>query len=97
MTGPEIEHAIGFLLEHHARVSIEIEKLKDVNKQQAANITNLANTIEATGAKMREGFAETREALDNLIIANEVTRDLAKRAAELAIATSQRLAKLEQD
>jgi hypothetical protein len=50
--------------------------------------------------EMREGFAslreEMREGFNNLIVANEVTRELAQRAAELTIATSQRVTKLEQ-
>lgn len=38
---------------------------------------------------------ETRERINNLIIANEVTRDLAEKVAKLAITTSQRVTLLE--
>ena len=43
-----------------------------------------------------DGFAvETREAIGNLIIANEVTRDLTQQVARLAIKTSHRVSELE--
>ena len=43
-----------------------------------------------------DGFVvETREAIGNLIIANEVTRDLTEQVARLAIQTSQRVSELE--
>jgi hypothetical protein len=38
---------------------------------------------------------ETREAINNLIVANEVTRDLTEKVATLAITTSQRVTVLE--
>jgi phosphoenolpyruvate-protein kinase (PTS system EI component) len=39
---------------------------------------------------------ELRQSFDNLIIANEVTRNLAEQIGKLAVNTSQRLAKLEE-
>ena len=38
---------------------------------------------------------EVRVAIQNLIVANEVTRDLAERVARLSIQTSQRVSDLE--
>jgi hypothetical protein len=102
-----MEHAIEFLLEHHARVSVEIDQLREAQKEQAANLAKLSETVregfaetregfEALAMEMREGFAETREAFSNLILANEVTRDLAQKATRLAIQVSQRVTNLEQ-
>src|SRR5215470_4319722 len=59
MTGEEMQHAIEFLLDHHARVSVEIEQLKEAQKEQGANIEKLSETL-------REGFAETREGFETL-------------------------------
>jgi hypothetical protein len=91
-----MEHAIEFLLEHHARVSVEIEQLKETQKEQGANIAKLSDTVAQIGVEIREGFAETRDAFDKLILANEITRDLAQKAAQLAIQASQRLTILEE-
>lgn len=109
MTGEEMERAIEFLTEHHARVSVKIErvsddidKLKAAQEQTTANIERLAEEMHAGFAETREGFAEmhagfahTREGFDNLIVANEVTRDLANQVARLAVQTSQRVTALE--
>jgi uncharacterized protein involved in exopolysaccharide biosynthesis len=45
MTGEEMERAIEFLLNHHARVSSDIEGLKEAQKSTAANIQSLAETV----------------------------------------------------
>jgi hypothetical protein len=44
---------------------------------------------------LEEYRLETREAINNLIVANEVTRDLAEKVARLAISTSQKVSALE--
>ena len=103
MTTDEMEQAIDFLLQHQARLSVDIEQLKEVQKQQAANLDKqTANvdqlTVDVDG--LRDSIAamrdEMREGFENLIIANEVTRDLAERIGKLAVSNSQRLTKLEQ-
>ena len=38
MTGEEMERAIEFLIKHHAKVSTDIEGLKEAQKSTAANI-----------------------------------------------------------
>jgi len=101
-----MEHAIEFLLDHHARISVEIEQLKEAQKEQGSNIERLSETVREGFAETREGFEklatemsagfdETREALDKLFLANEIIRDLAQKAAQLAIQTSQRVTNLE--
>jgi hypothetical protein len=88
MTGEEMERAIQFLTEHQARVSVDlarvsndIDKLKDAQERTTANIDKLTE-------EMREGF-------NNLIISNEVTRDFASDVARLAVQTSKRVTALE--
>ena len=138
MTNEQLEHAIEFLLAHHARVSAEIEQLNEVQKQQAVNLDKqaanldrqaanldrqsasldrqsarvdrqsanledqalrnerLTADVEALTEAVDEMRAEMRDTFNNLIIANEVTRDLAEKVGKLALATSQRVTSLEQ-
>ena len=88
MTGKEMERAIEFLTEHQARVSVDIErvsndidKLREAQQQTTANIGSLTD--------------EMRESFNNLIIANEVTRDFTSHIARLAVRTSRRVTSLE--
>ena len=95
MTPEEMERAIDFLLEHHANFSSDIEALKEVQAQQAANLDKLAGVVSVMQSEMDANRVEIRGAIDNLIVANEATRDLAEKAAQLAIQTSQRVTDLE--
>lgn len=88
MTDEQIERAIGFLLDHHARFSIELEGLKDA----------VAGLVQSTSSLERQAEAdrqEIREAIGNLIVANEVTRELSQDVARLAVLTSRRVDDLE--
>ena len=80
------------LLQHHARLSVDIAELKEVQKQQAANLDRQAGNIDRLTADidgLKDSVAamrdEMREGFYNLIIANEVTRDLAERVGKLAL------------
>lgn len=106
MTGEEMERAIQLLIEHHAKVSTDIEGLKEAQARTAANIDLLTENISRLEAQaeldrreMRERFDsmtdEMRDGFNKLILANEVTRDLAQQVARLAVATSQRITLLE--
>ncbi|HKQ09225.1 MAG TPA: hypothetical protein VJ464_29145 [Blastocatellia bacterium] len=64
-----------------AQLAETIEAQREAQRQESER---LAETIEA----QRQ---ETQFAINNLIIANEATRELANRAAELAFNTSRRL------
>jgi hypothetical protein len=106
MTADQLERAVEFLLEHRSKFSVDMDQLKEaqkeaqkqhaadiadlreVQKRQAENLTGLSDTVAAVVAEMREHF-------NNLIIANEVTRDLAERVGQLAVTTSQRATNLE--
>ena len=68
MTHDEMERAIAFLLEHQAKSTSETESLR-------TSVTELTGTVKSLTQEMREAF-------NNLIIANEVTRDLASKTAE---------------
>ena len=81
MSSEEIERRIEFIIEQQAKFSADIEQLKEIQAQQAQNINSLVT-------EMREGF-------NNLIVANEVTRNLAEEATKLAIQTSRRVTRLE--
>lgn len=110
MTGEEMERAIEFLLNHHAKVSADIEGLKETQKKTSEDIQALAKNVsrqEAQIGELRESLVEMRvtvggviqemrEGFNNLIIANEVTRNLTEQVAKLAISTSQRVTKLEE-
>jgi len=103
MTGEEMERAIEFLLNHHARVSSDIEGLKDAQKSTAANIDALAETVVSLAESVSRLEAqaeldrqETRDAIDKLILGNEVTRSLAQDVSRLAITTSQRVTTIEE-
>jgi uncharacterized protein Smg (DUF494 family) len=82
MTSEEMERAIEFLLDHHAKVSADIER-------HSEQIGQLTQNVEV----MR---VEIRDAIDSLIVANEVTRKLAEDVAKLAVQNSQRITRLEE-
>jgi uncharacterized protein YoxC len=98
MSNENIERQIEFILEHQAKFSEDLDKLKDVQYRQAANIDHLGasvqllnETVSMMQSEMEANRVEMREAINNLIISNEVTRDFANKIAQLAIATSQRV------
>ena len=82
MTGEEMERAIESLLGHHAKVSADIERLVET-----------VSRLETQAELDRE---ETREAVNNRILANEVTRSLSENVARLAIATNQKVTLIEE-
>jgi ABC-type transporter Mla subunit MlaD len=88
MTSEEMERAIEFLLDHHAKVSTDIER-------HSEQVGKLAEAVSATQAQLESAISEMREGFNNLILANEVTRNLAEEATKLAIQTSRRLTGLE--
>jgi chromosome segregation ATPase len=102
MTCDEMERAIQVLIEHHARVSTDIEGLKEAQQRTTVNIEaltrtvgELAESVSRIGAQAESDRQEMRDAIDKLILSNEVTRDLANQIGHLAVATSQRVTALE--
>lgn len=111
-----MERAIEFILNHHAQVSADIERLKEVQERTSKDIIALAesqvktnqdiqdltsvvvslvDTVSRQEAQAEADRTEIREAINNLIIANETTRDLAEKIGRLAVQTSQRVTNLE--
>jgi parvulin-like peptidyl-prolyl isomerase len=110
MTSEEMERAIEFLLESQAKNSTDIgftneavnklaetvaQDRRENREQLQAYRQENREQLEAYRQQLEAYRQETREAINNLIIANEVTRDLAEKVAMLAITTSQRVTALE--
>ncbi|HJQ24012.1 MAG TPA: hypothetical protein VKA60_08860 [Blastocatellia bacterium] len=98
MSNDDWQRQMDFIINQQATFSSDMVELKSRIDQQASNIDKLAGVV-AQLAETTERHAETVEAqrqetqfaINNLIIANEATRELANRAAELAFNTSRRL------
>jgi len=101
MTGEEMERTIQFLIEHHANVSAEIDGLKEAQgrtqeaqERTAANIdsltgivVDLVQSVSRLEEQAEINRQEIQDALNKLILGNEVTRSLAQHVARLAIET----------
>ena len=59
-------------------------------------VARLETQMDRMEAQAESDRQETREAINNLIIANEVTRDLTKQVASLEVQTSQRVTKMDE-
>lgn len=103
MTSEELERAIEFVLESQAQTSTRlalttetVNRLAEtVDRDRRENREQLEAYRQETREQLEAYRQETREAINNLIIANEVTRDLTEQVAKLAITTSQRVTALE--
>ena len=103
MTHEEMEKTMEFLLDNQAQLHTDLELLKESVQSIAGSVQGIAENQKETNTQIQTLTAnleamrlETREAFDNLIIANEVTRKLAEDVARLAIGTSQRVTKIEE-
>jgi len=74
------------------QLSAEIHQLTQAQKEQGTNLDKLSKTVGAMAVEMQAGFervsdslatitSEMREGFNNLIVANEVTRDLAQKCS----------------
>ena len=98
-----------FIVEQQARIDASLELVGERLNQLAArdgvlsgrqdNLTADVENLTADVASLVHGVEDfkndVRGAIQNLIVANEVTRDLSEQVARLAIQTSQRVADLE--
>ena len=103
MTPEEMEKAIQFLIESQGKFLADIESLKESQQQTDAQIEALTKIQQNTDQQIRilaenvEAMRlEMREAFDQLMMANEVTRELAVQIGSLTVQTSQRVTKLEE-
>lgn len=85
-----------FILKQQAAFSSDMVELKDRLDQmsgsiqrQSENIDKLAGVVLQLAETVESHRQDTQGAIDNLIVANEATRDLANKAAQLAIGVSQ--------
>jgi len=94
------------LKDSQAETSRKIDALTSKLDSLASTVDTLASTVDQlsnivadgfirTETQIESGWADTREAIGNLIIANESTRDLAQKVATLSLQTSQRVTNLE--
>ena len=98
MNNDDLQRQMDFIISQQATFSSDMIELKSRMDQQGSNIDRLAGvverlaeTVEAQRQSVEAQRQETQYAINNLIIANEATRELANRAAELAFNTSRRL------
>jgi hypothetical protein len=107
MDQQQIENTIQFLVENQAKFHTELELLKEAQRETTAQIQALTENqrtlAESTNAQIQaltdnvEAMRlETREAFDNLIIGNEMTRNFANEIAKLTVNINQRLTVVEQ-
>jgi ABC-type transporter Mla subunit MlaD len=83
MSSDNIQRQIEFILEHQAKFSEDLERLKEVQSQQAENINKLTEATASTQAQLDSVISEMRDGFNKLILSNEVTRDFANKIASL--------------
>ena len=92
----ELTQNIAELTEGMAELTEGMAELTEVQKQQGENINRLVETVTVIQVEAEANRVEMREAINNLIIANEGTRKLAEEVARLAIQTKHRVDILEE-
>jgi|SRR5438132_1168200 len=90
LTGKMIE-----LTDNVNRLEVRMDELRDKVDNVSKTVNTLSETVNTLSEKTDNIITEMREGFDKLILANEVTRDLAEKVAQLAINTSQRVTTLE--
>jgi hypothetical protein len=98
-----VREVVELLSESHIKSLDEMREVRQAQAQTAIDIklltgqitelTDNVSRLETQGAADR---AEMREAINNLIIANEVTRKLAEDVGRLAVQTNRRVTGLDQ-
>ena len=100
----DLKHQMDFILKQQAIFSSDMVEMKNrldqANvraQQQGENIDKLAVIVQQLADAAEVNRQEMRQAIENLIVGNEATRDLANRAAQLAINVSQHISLHEQE
>src|ERR1051325_1858318 len=91
MSNDDRQHQMDFILQQQAAFSTDMDKMKERLDQQSSNIDKLTAAVARLAETVEAHRQETREAINGLIVANEATRELANKAARLAIGVSQQL------
>ena len=102
MDDDKIRKHMEFIVAQQAQFSAEMidfksqmAELRELQAGLTRDVTSLTNSVAQLGAQAESDREESREAINNLIIANEVTRALTEEVAKLAIETSRRVTMLE--
>jgi uncharacterized coiled-coil protein SlyX len=85
------QHHVEFMLEQQSRFDERLNRLEESQIRQTENINRLVDVANATQVQVDSIITELRDTINNLIVANEVSRHLAEEATKLAIQTSQRV------
>jgi ABC-type transporter Mla subunit MlaD len=97
MSEDDRQRQMDFILKQQAAFSSELIDLKTNVDRTSGNVDRLATNLDRLVGAVQQHADGMRQAIENLIIANEATRDLANKAAELAINVSQRLTEHERE
>jgi hypothetical protein len=103
MNHEQMETTMQFLIEHQAKLHADLRLLKESVEGIATNQRRTDTQIQALTERLDQVVGavdvlrgELREAFDNLILTNEVTRELTVQIGTLVVQTSQRLTRLEE-
>jgi len=96
MSNDHIQRRMDFIVEQQAKFSVDIEELKEAQKQLTSTVARMASEMDKTREVLNSVISEMGEGFSNLIIANESTRELATQAARLAIQANERVGRLEE-
>jgi cell division septum initiation protein DivIVA len=97
MTHDDLERAIEFVLAQQAKSNGETDDLRATVNRLAGTVAELSTTVAELSTTVKAVIEEMREGFNNLIVANEVTRDLASKTAELAVNTARRVTRIERE
>jgi hypothetical protein len=77
------------------RLTTDVQSLTTGVQSLTTDVQSLTTDVQSLTQVVGVNIEDTHEAINNLIIANEVTRNLAENVAKLVIALSQRVTALE--
>ena len=103
MDQEQIEKMIQFLLENQAKFRSDLEAMKEAQQHTDVQIRALVESQQVLTERVDDVVGavdvmrgQLHESFDNLILTNEVTRELTVQIGSLVVQTSQRLSKLEE-
>ena len=83
MDQQQVENTIQFLVDNRAKFHSDLELMKEGQQRTDAQIHALVESQQVLTDKVEAMRLEMREAFDNLIIGNEVTRNFANKLQSL--------------
>ncbi len=82
--------------ERQAQFEERLNRLEQVQEQQAESINRLVEAVAATQAHLDSAIGDMHEGFNKLISANELTNSLIEKLTQLEVQNSQRLTVVEQ-